>query len=113
MRQPSYILLPRPPPGHARQLAEGRLPPLLDAPGHHPRSVLHYSVRDQRYKLIYWYNEGFGIEGTRECGQDKERELFNCYHDPRYKPVVERMTRLLEEKMVEIGDEPVNEGLCL
>jgi len=78
----------------------------------------HYGVRDQRYKLIYWYNEGFGIEGTREGGQDKEwelfdcqedpLELFNCYHDPQYRHIVEKMTKLLEEKMTEIGDEPVH-----
>lgn len=81
----------------------------------------HYGVRDQRYKLIYWYNEDFGIEGTQAGGQEKEwelfdcredpLELFNCYHDPKYKEVVERMTKTLEEKMVEIGDEPVHPRL--
>ncbi|KIY01120.1 uncharacterized protein Z520_02672 [Fonsecaea multimorphosa CBS 102226] len=74
----------------------------------------HYGCRDQRYKLIYWYNEGFDIEGTREGGQDKEwelfdtdqdpLELFNVYADPHYREIVARMTRLLEEKMEEIGD---------
>jgi arylsulfatase A-like enzyme len=79
----------------------------------------HYGCRDQRYKLIYWYNEGFGIEGTREGGQDREWELFDCqqdslelfnvYADPKYRDVVASMTRLLEKKMEEIGDEPVHE----
>ncbi|KAL4994895.1 alkaline-phosphatase-like protein [Aspergillus recurvatus] len=78
----------------------------------------HYGVRDQRYKLIYWYNEDFGLEGTRPGGQEREwelfdcekdpLELFNCYNDPAYADVVARMTRLLEEKMEEIGDEPVH-----
>ncbi|KAL4771844.1 alkaline-phosphatase-like protein [Aspergillus nidulans var. acristatus] len=78
----------------------------------------HYGVRDQRYKLIYWYNEDFGLEGTRRGGQEREwelfdcekdpLELFNCYNDPEYADVVARMTRLLEEKMEEIGDEPVH-----
>lgn len=81
----------------------------------------HYGVRDQRYKLIYWYNEGFGIEGTSTGGQPKEWELFDCkedplelfnrYHDPNYADVVRRMTKLLEDKMAEIGDEPVHPPL--
>ena len=78
----------------------------------------HYGVRDQRYKLIYWYNEGFGIEGTREGGQDREWELFDCQEDPlelfnvfheiKYKDIVKRMISLLEDKMEEIGDEPLH-----
>jgi arylsulfatase A-like enzyme len=78
----------------------------------------HYGVRDQRYKLIYWYNEGFGLEGTRSGGQDREwelfdcqedpLELFNCYNDPKYNEVVRKMTAMLDAKMAEIGDEPVH-----
>ena len=81
----------------------------------------HYGVRDQRYKLIYWYNEDFKLEGTRPGGEEKEwelfdceedpLELFNCYHDPKYTAVVRRMTTLLEAKMAEIGDEPVHPPL--
>ncbi|KAI1504322.1 alkaline-phosphatase-like protein [Biscogniauxia marginata] len=78
----------------------------------------HYGVRDQRYKLIYWYAEDFGLPGTRPGGEEKEWELFDCledplelfnvYHDPKYADVVKTMTRLLEDKMLEIGDEPVH-----
>ncbi|KAF2138899.1 uncharacterized protein K452DRAFT_233502 [Aplosporella prunicola CBS 121167] len=78
----------------------------------------HYGVRDRRWKIIYWYNEGLGIEGTGEGGQPPEWELFDCEEDPLelfnvygeegYKDVVERMKGLLEEKMAEIGDEPVH-----
>ncbi|RAH74726.1 sulfatase family protein [Aspergillus aculeatinus CBS 121060] len=77
----------------------------------------HYGVRDQRYKLIYWYNEPLDVEGARPGGEEyKEWELFDCledplelfniYHEPEYREVVGRMTRLLEAKMEEIGDEP-------
>ncbi|KAF4467969.1 N-acetylglucosamine-6-sulfatase [Fusarium albosuccineum] len=38
----------------------------------------HYGVRDQRYKLVYWYNEDLGIEGARPGGPEKEWELFDC-----------------------------------
>ncbi len=79
----------------------------------------HYGIRDHRYKLIYWYNEGFDLPGTNHGGEDKEWELFDCekdplelfnvYADPDYRDVVKAMTRALEAKMAEIGDEPVHE----
>ncbi|KAH7083869.1 alkaline-phosphatase-like protein [Paraphoma chrysanthemicola] len=79
----------------------------------------HYGVRDQRYKLIYWYNEDFGLEGARPAdAEHKEWELFDCredplelfnvYGEPAYAEVVEKMTALLEDKMAEIGDIPVH-----
>ncbi|CAM1507894.1 Fc.00g047420.m01.CDS01 [Cosmosporella sp. VM-42] len=82
----------------------------------------HYGVRDQRYKLIYWYNEALGVNGARPGGEeDKEWELFDCEKDPlelfnvypeeEYKGVVKQMTELLERKMAEIGDEPVHPRL--
>lgn len=76
----------------------------------------HYGIRDQRYKLIYWYNEGYELPGTNHGGEDREWELFDCekdplelfnvYHDPAYAQIVQDMTRKLETKMAEIGDEP-------
>ncbi|PYI05503.1 arylsulfatase A [Aspergillus sclerotiicarbonarius CBS 121057] len=78
----------------------------------------HYGVRNQRYKLIYWYAEDFELPGTQEGGQPKEWELFDCdedplelfnvYQDPKYADVVVELTRLLDEKMLEIGDIPVH-----
>jgi len=74
----------------------------------------HYGIRNQRYKLIYWYNEGFDLPGTNHGGEDKEWELFDCqedplelfnlYHDPRYKEIVTMMTSALGKKMDDIGD---------
>ena len=81
----------------------------------------HYGIRDQRYKLIYWYNEGYDLPGTNHGGEDREWELFDCekdplelfnvYNDSAYAQVVIRMTNQLEHKMAEIGDEP--EHPCL
>ncbi len=78
----------------------------------------HYGIRNQRYKLIYWYNEGMGLPGTNHGGEDREWELFDCekdplelfnvYSDPAYQSVVIHMTRLLDKKMAEIGDEPAH-----
>ncbi|KAL2875640.1 hypothetical protein SGCOL_009101 [Colletotrichum sp. CLE4] len=84
---------------------------------HH--AYAHYGVRDQRYKLIYWYNEPLEVSGARPGGEkDKEWELFDCekdplelfnvYRDPAYSETVKHMTQLLELKMEQIGDEPVH-----
>ncbi|OAA62011.1 Alkaline-phosphatase-like, core domain protein [Niveomyces insectorum RCEF 264] len=85
---------------------------------HH--ALAHYGVRNQRYKLIYWYNEDCGVAGARPGTeyQEKEWELFDCdadplelfnvYNDTAYATVVRDMTALLEAKMDEIGDEPVH-----
>jgi arylsulfatase A-like enzyme len=74
----------------------------------------HYGIRTQRYKLIYWYNEGFDLPGTKDGGEDKEWELFDCLEDPMelfnlyndhsYQHVVSQMKKLLEDKMLSIGD---------
>lgn len=84
----------------------------------------HYGVRDQRYKLIYWYNEDLDIKGARpgdaefkewelfDCEKDP-LELFNVYHDEEHKSVVKDMMGLLERKMVEIGDEPVHSRVSM
>ena len=78
----------------------------------------HYGIRNQHYKLIYWYNEGFDLPGTNQGGEDQEWELFDClkdplelfnlYNDNNYRSVVNVMTKELEKKMLEIGDEPVH-----
>lgn len=76
----------------------------------------HYGIRDKRYKLIYWYNEGYELPGTNHGGEDREWELFDCqddplelfnvYSDPRYRNIVQQMKLSLTIKMSEIGDEP-------
>jgi arylsulfatase A-like enzyme len=79
----------------------------------------HYGVRDQRYKLIYWYNDGLGLPGTQPGGEEPEWELFDCqtdplelcnvYSDPAYREVRRALTLKLNQKMAEIGDIPEHE----
>lgn len=81
----------------------------------------HYGIRDKRYKLIYWYNEGYGLPGTNHGGEDREWELFDCekdplelfnvYSDPAYQHVARQMTVALENKMADIGDDPEHERI--
>ena len=42
----------------------------------------HYGVRDERYKLIYWYNDDLGQLGARPVDAPPEWELFDCHEDP-------------------------------
>lgn len=114
----------------ARPLLRGRTPKNWQQVAYHRywmhndivhHAYAHYGVRDQRYKLIYWYNEALDAPGARPGGEEKEWELFDCqedplelfnvYHEPQYQNVVRDMTRLLEAKMEEIGDEPVHPRL--
>ncbi|KAJ5279728.1 hypothetical protein N7478_005100 [Penicillium angulare] len=93
-----------------RNLLQGQTPPRLAT-----------SRISSRYKIIYWYNEDFGIEGTRPGGEEKEwelfdleedpLELFNRYHEEKYVDIVKHMTEILDKKMEEIGDEPVHSKL--
>lgn len=82
----------------------------------HHNAYAHYGIRDQRYKLIFWYNEGLDLPGTQTGGEEKEwelfdcqedpLELFNCYNDPKYAEIVKQLTLALDKKMAEIGDIP-------
>ena len=82
----------------------------------HHNAYAHYGIRDQRYKLIFWYNEGLDLPGTQAGGEEKEwelfdcqedpLELFNCYNDPKYAEIVKQLTLALDKKMAEIGDIP-------
>ncbi|ROW02511.1 hypothetical protein VMCG_06003 [Cytospora schulzeri] len=70
----------------------------------------HYGIRDQRFKLIFW----FRLDGPEDqewelfdCDEDR-LELFNVYADPKFVDVVTRMTILLEKKMAQIGVEPIH-----
>lgn len=111
-----------------RKLLQGRTPPDWQQIAFHRywmhndiihEARAHYGVRDQRHKLIYWYNEALGVAGARPGAEDEKEwelfdckedplELFNVYDDPKYEQVVKGMTLMLEDKMEEIGDIPVH-----
>lgn len=76
----------------------------------------HYGLRNQRYKLIYWYNSALGHAGARDSDEPPEWELFDCEadplelfniaHDPEYSDIFRIMLSELDAKMAEIGDIP-------
>lgn len=76
----------------------------------------HYGYRSRRYKIIYFYNDGLGVENTGmftyppewelyDLDQDPD-ELHNVYNDPGYRSVRAEMQRLLWQSLHEVGDVP-------
>ena len=120
--QPSYMQ------GRSmRTLLQGKTPPDWPQIAYHRywmhrdaihNAYAHYGIRTQRYKLVYWYNQGLGAPGSQPGGEPPEWELFdcevdpleliNCHDDPAYRGTVREMTKLLERTMANIGDEPAH-----
>ncbi|NJO37656.1 MAG: sulfatase [Rhizobiales bacterium] len=80
----------------------------------------HYGLRNQRCKLIYWYNAALGQAGAGEGDEPPEWELFDCREDPlelfnvadhaAYADVFRDMLLELDAKMAEIGDIPEHDS---
>ncbi|WDR05186.1 sulfatase [Devosia rhodophyticola] len=74
----------------------------------------HYGVRNERYKLIYWYNDPLDQLGATPGDEPPEWELFDCQEDPfelnnlaadpGHREIFKSMVGLLDSKMDEIGD---------
>lgn len=80
----------------------------------------HYGIRDQRYKLIYWYNDPLDQLGATPGDEPPEWELFDCEADPfelhnrvrdaDYADIFAQMLTKLDSKMAEIGDIPAHDS---
>ncbi|SFC58576.1 Arylsulfatase A [Nocardioides terrae] len=80
------------------------------------KAPAHYGYRTDRYKIIYFYNDGLGLPGTGGFTYPGEWELYdlvedpeelrNVYQDPLYKDVREEMTRRMWLAQAELGDSP-------
>lgn len=76
----------------------------------------HYGYRTQRYKIIYYYNDGLGLPGTGPFSYPPEWELYdlavdpselrNVYDDPAYLPVREALKVKLWLAQAAVDDEP-------
>jgi arylsulfatase A-like enzyme len=80
----------------------------------------HYGIRNQRYKLIYWYNDPLAQLGATPGDEPPEWELFDCdadplelhnrVGDPAYAEIFAQMLARLDAKMAEIGDLPEHDS---
>jgi len=76
----------------------------------------HYGYRTDRYKLIFFYNDGLGIPGTGFSTHPSEWELYdlwadphelnNVYHDPKYREIRTDLKRSLRYAQEAVGDSP-------
>jgi arylsulfatase A-like enzyme len=80
------------------------------------RAPAHYGYRTNRYKLIYFYNDGMGLPGTGAFTYPAEWELYdmqrdpaelrNVYDEPEYAQVREQLKAQLWAAQHEVGDHP-------
>lgn len=81
----------------------------------------HYGLRTERYKLIYYYGEAFGLLGSQDIPKEPEWELFdlqndpyelnNVYADPAYSLIAAELKDELHALQAELGDQPVRKGM--
>ncbi|NQX10425.1 sulfatase [Microbacteriaceae bacterium VKM Ac-2855] len=76
----------------------------------------HYGYRTDRYKIIYYYNDGMGIPGTGPFVYPPEWELYdliedpdeltNVYGDPAYAAVREQLEAAMWTEQARLKDQP-------
>ncbi|MBW8172517.1 sulfatase [Ornithinimicrobium sp. Arc0846-15] len=80
------------------------------------KAPAHYGYRSERYKLIYYYNDGLGLPGTGPYVYPAEWELFdlqtdpnelrNVYDEPDYLAIRESLKRDMWAEQERVGDKP-------
>ena len=80
------------------------------------RAPAHYGFRTTRYKLIYYYNESFGLPFTGPFSYPPEWELYdldadpdeihNVADDPAYAEIRAELTALMWREQSRLGDAP-------
>lgn len=80
------------------------------------KAPAHYGYRTDRYKLIYYYNDGFGLPFTGFWTYPPEWELYdlhadptevrNVYHDPDYAEIREELKAAMWREQSRLGDAP-------
>lgn len=80
------------------------------------KAPAHYGYRTERYKLIYFYNDGLGLPGTSIFSFPPEWELYdlkrdpdeltNVYDDPEYADIREDLKREMWVEQRRLEDTP-------
>ncbi|BDZ42441.1 sulfatase [Paraoerskovia sediminicola] len=80
------------------------------------KAPAHYGYRDDRYKIIYFYNDGLGLAGTGPFTysgewemydlQEDPEELRNVADDPAYAEVRARLEVAMWKAQAAVDDEP-------
>lgn len=74
----------------------------------------HFGIRNERYKLAFFYGQGLGMKGAEEQTtepaweffdlQKDPKELHNAYSDPEYADIINQMKEDLLELREQYGD---------
>ncbi|TNC21003.1 sulfatase family protein [Amycolatopsis alkalitolerans] len=80
------------------------------------KAPAHYGYRTERYKIIYFYNDGLGLPGTGPFTYPPEWELYdmatdphelrNVYDDPAYREIREELKAAMWREQARLGDKP-------
>jgi arylsulfatase A-like enzyme len=80
------------------------------------KAPAHYGYRTDRYKIIYFYNDGLGLAGAGPFTYAAEWELYdmaedpqelrNVYNEPAYREIREDMQRRMWAAQAALGDRP-------
>ena len=82
---------------------------------HAPKRPAHFGVRDERYKLIYFYGQPLEMTGCDQNAtkpawefydlQKDPREAHNAIHDKQYSRKIRHLKRELIKLKAEVGDD--------
>ncbi len=81
---------------------------------HHPERPAHFGIRNERYKLIFFYGQGLGKKGTSEESsepawefydlQEDPKELQNAIEETRYGDIIAQMKSAMIGERKKYGD---------
>ncbi|MDC6367461.1 MULTISPECIES: sulfatase [Flavobacteriaceae] len=81
---------------------------------HHPDRPAHFGIRNNRYKLAFFYGQGLGMSGaSSEVSKPQwefydlkkdPNELHNAYNDSEYTGIIENMKKSLLEERIKYAD---------
>ncbi|WP_149275971.1 sulfatase family protein [Pareuzebyella sediminis] len=86
---------------------------------HHPNRPAHFGIRNQRYKLAFFYGQGLDKKGvSKETTkpawefydlQKDPKELHNAINDKAYATIIAEMKKELKKERLKYGDTDANE----
>ncbi|MGB5555889.1 MAG: sulfatase/phosphatase domain-containing protein, partial [Flavobacteriaceae bacterium] len=81
---------------------------------HSPDRPAHFGVRNERYKLAFFYGQGLKMKGASEESsapawefydlQKDPKELHNAYAEPEYQKIISEMKLAIVEERKKYGD---------
>ncbi|MBT8301914.1 MAG: sulfatase-like hydrolase/transferase, partial [Maribacter sp.] len=81
---------------------------------HHPDRPAHFGVRNERYKLAFFYGQDLGMKGTSKKITDPvweffdlqkdPKEIHNAYGDLEYAAIISEMKLAIQEERKKYGD---------